>query len=197
MERSYEEFSQINITTLKSLAFDELHRMLNDVGMGKYKVFEHKLIAICLCQGVAQHIVETRSYEKFDYTCLIPQNEIEERSFKVDSNGAVLSGIKDIDVWFFFEEDENVKIPDIKNMRKTINFNFPGIGEKKVDFLKKAIGKVEDGFSPLTPKESIIKYITTRNTSTAKHLKRKSIIGLYPEGIDGQVLWAVKREKQA
>jgi hypothetical protein len=146
---------------------------------------------------VAQHFVENQSIKEYDYIDYVDSNEIEQKGYKICNDGQVLSGIKDVDIWFFFEEDKNVKIPDIKNMKKTIVEDLPEIGRKKIDFMKKAVGKKSDGFDSSMPKESVIKYITARGTGTSKHLKRKSIIGLYPEYISGEILWAVKRVKKA
>lgn len=146
---------------------------------------------------MAQHFVENQSIKEYDYIDYVDSNEIEQKGYKICNDGQVLSGIKDVDIWFFFEEDKNVKIPDIKNMKKTIVEDLPEIGRKKIDFMKKAVGKKSDGFDSSMPKESVIKYITARGTGTSKHLKRKSIIGLYPEYISGEILWAVKRVKKA
>ncbi len=193
--RTYEIIKRENIEQFISLSFSELERLYETVAEGKYEVFRNKLIAICLCQGVAQHIVESGFKGEYNDIIHVEKDEIEEKGFVTTSSGKVLSGIRDIDIWFFFEESEKVKMPHIRNMLKSIDMDLLGLGNRKIDFLKKAVGKRIDGFTIELPKESVIKYITTKGTSTANHLKRKSVVGLYPKAIEGEVLWSVKRIK--
>ena len=127
------------------------------IGQGKYSIYKEKLVAICLCQGAAKHYV----YQK--------------------------NGVEDIDIWFFFEEDENVKIPHIGNMRKLIWATLTKLGTKPFDFLKKMIPLdfvVENDKS-----KTIHNYLERCKTRTAEILSEKPIVGLYPDEVFGKVLW--------
>jgi hypothetical protein len=155
--RTYEKLTKEDLKEIEQYAKEELKRFLNKE---KYKVYENKLIAICLCQGAAQHFVNGKT------------------------------GIKDIDVWFFFEEDKDVKIPNFKNMRKSVSKKFTNIGEKRIDFLKKAIKEDIINKSESEKPEDILKsYLQNGNTSTSKHLAKKSVIGLFPTEIFGKIIW--------
>ena len=160
--RTYEKLTIEDLKEIEQYAKEELKRFLNEVGnpKGKYRVYENKLIAICLCQGAAQHFVDGKT------------------------------GIKDIDVWFFFKEDKNVKIPDIKNMRYSVHKKFTNIGDKSIDFLKKAIKQDIINKSESVKPEDILKsYLQNGNTSTSKYLASKSVVGLFPPEILGKIIW--------
>jgi hypothetical protein len=160
--RTYEKLTKEDLKEIEQYAKEELKRFLNEVGNpnGKYRVYENKLIAICLCQGAAQHFVDEKT------------------------------GIKDIDVWFFFKEDKKVKLPNRKNMRKLVSKKFTNIGNKSIDFLKKAIKQDIINKSENEKPEDILKsYLQNGNTSTSKYLAQKSVVGLFPPEILGKIIW--------
>jgi len=160
--RTCEKLTKEDLKEIEQYAKEELKRLFNEVGKpkGKYKVYENKLIAICLCQGAAQHFVDGKT------------------------------GIKDIDVWFFFEEDKDVKIPNFKNMRKSVSKKFTNIGEKRIDFLKKAIKEDIINKSESEKPEDILKsYLQNGHTSTSKLLAQKSVVGLFPPDIFEKIIW--------
>lgn len=155
--RTYEKLTKEDLKEIEQYAKEELKRFLNKE---KYKVYENKLIAICLCQGAAQHFVDGKT------------------------------GIKDIDVWFFFKEDKDVKIPNFKNMRKSVSKKFTNIGEKRIDFLKKAIKEDIINKSESEKPEDILKsYLQNGHTSSSKLLAQKSVVGLFPPDIFEKIIW--------
>lgn len=160
--RTYEKLGVSDLQEMKCHALKELSRFYVKVGKpaGKYKVYKHKLIAICLCQGAAQHFV----------------------------NGT--TGIKDLDIWFFFKEDANVKIPDIKNMRYSVDKLLKNLGVKRIDFLKKSIkASVLSNSKTQQPQDLLRAYLQHANTTTSKELAKKPVVGLYPEKIFGVIIW--------
>ena len=125
---------------------------------GKYAVYQSQLVAICLCQGAAKHYVDS------------------------------VTGVKDLDVWLFFEEHDTVKIPHRGNARKEIQANFKKLGPKRIDFMKKMI--------PLRfivkndAQKSLQNYLSLAVTSASAELSMKPVIGLSPSAIFGRVLWS-------
>jgi len=125
---------------------------------GKYAVYENQLVAICLCQGAAKHYVDS------------------------------VTGVKDIDVWLFFEEHNTVKIPHRGNARKVVQANLKKLGPKRIDFMKKMI--------PLRyivqndAQKSFQNYLSLAVTSTSAELSMKPVVGLSPSTIFGRVLWS-------
>ncbi|MEO2068536.1 MAG: hypothetical protein ABGX27_03400 [Desulfurobacteriaceae bacterium] len=191
-ERIWKPITKKHLEILKEEALNELNRFINEVGKGKYSVYEDKLVAICLCQGVAQHFFELWLMEKEpeDIVIEVTQEEIKAKSLKI-KNKLVLSGIKDIDIWLFFEEHPKIKIPHRRNMRKSVVLELPDLGRRRIDFMKKMI-PIAITKDATTKEETIRKYLTLE-TNTAKFLRKKSIIGLYPPKLFGKPIWKVKR----
>ncbi len=117
----------------------------------KYSVYRDKLIAIALCQGAALHFIDKKN------------------------------GVKDIDVWFFFEEDEKVKIPHRNNMLKSYCIECPNFGVKRIDCLKKMISLTIIGMAgSKDPLQVLRTYLKHAGTQTAYFLSQKPCIILYP-----------------
>ncbi len=204
MKRSHEPLSEDNLKEVEKHALKELDRFLNQAGnpKGKFKVYENKLIAICLCQGAGQHYADLKNYDSFDNEIIVSEDEIQKLNQKaegvfVDEFGNVKSGIKDIDVWFFFEEVKKIKTP---RRGKSLKENFTDIGRMRIDFFKKGIKKevfTKDKGLDITEKiKAYIRYhVKPKYTPppSAWYLSRKSIVGLYPAKIFGKVIWKVKR----
>ena len=130
-----------DLLEMQKYALEELQRFLFEMGkpIGKYSVYKDKLIAICLCQGAAQHYVDTLNIYEFDKIIPIENKEIQARKLRINKYGKVLFGINDIDIWYFFEEDDVIKIPNRRNCKKTTNKLFTNLGERRIDFMKKAL----------------------------------------------------------
>jgi len=116
------------------------------------------------------------------------------KGYKVDKTNRVLSGVKDIDVWFFFKENKSVKISDARNCRKSTNIALTHLGLRRFDFLKKSIkNEIMNKAVKKEPKDIISSYLINDNNDTPSSLALKSIVGLYPETIFNSVIWKVKR----
>ena len=121
----------------------------------KYREPYHDaLIGICLCQGAASHYL----------------------------NPTV--GIKDYDIWFFYLEKGNPRVP--YRARKKLENGYKG---KRIDFLRRGIPKyILDKF-PNDPGETILNYLLEKNTKAKRMLLKKAVIGLFPDEILGKVIW--------
>lgn len=162
MPRTYIGITPEDLEEIKQYALEELNRFLHECGSpaGKYKVYKGKLVAICLCQGVAAHFVDGKT------------------------------GINDVDVWFFFQENEDVKIPNIKNMRYSKELKFERLGEKRIDFLKKAIRRnIFEVSKSSEPTDVLNAFLRSANTASSRELAKKPVIGLYPTSIFASIIW--------
>ena len=191
MNRTFQRLSSNDLEKIREYALEELERFLTYAGdhQGKYHRYENRLIAICLGQGAAQHFVDLQELSAFDNEVKVGKEKINEKGHKIDSNGKVISGIKDIDVWFFFEQDDDLKIPDIKNCRNSIQKDFGNLGVRSIDFLKKGIIRKD------SPTETVRSYLKGNNRSgnTWRYLAQKSLVGLEPASLFEEILWATKR----
>src|SRR5439155_25631755 len=125
-------------------------------GNGKYAVYQERLIAVCLCQGAAKHFLDQQT------------------------------GVKDIDIWFFFEEHDLVRISNFRNARKSLVLALPRFGTKRIDIMKKSVPQrlcIREG------REGTIRnYLDNANTEASTRLSEKPVIGLYPQDIFGRIL---------
>src|SRR3989442_12478075 len=126
MSRIFQSLSRSDLEELREHALTELDRFLTRAGdpAGKFRRYEHRLIAICLGQGTAQHFVDLQAPSVFDNEVVVSSEKIAAKSHKVLPSGQVISGIKDIDVWFFFEHDDAVPIPNVRHCRKSVTTRF-------------------------------------------------------------------------
>ena len=150
---------------------------------GKYAIYRDRLLIVCLAQGAAQHFAETQQDWHPNHDVEIGQEKIEAKGFKVTSEGLVLSGVKDLDVIFFFKEETSCPIPNIRHCRFSRNHTFPTFGERRVDWMKKAVSL------------SILSEIDERNLVSVVHaylhktkhgrqyLLKKALVGLWPDAI--------------
>lgn len=201
MKRVHKQLTEQHLAIIKESALEELSRFYHSVGTppGKYRIYKDKLIGICICQGGAQHYLDYFDLKDFDHTAYISQKEIQTLNEKAEGvivtpEGIVKSGIKDIDVWFFFRPDKNVPIPHKRNMCKTIKLELPGIGLFIIDFLKKMVKdetilKADNDNSA----SIILSYLNNEKTSTAREIRRKSVVMLYPDDLLGKPIWKVRR----
>lgn len=197
MDRNFKQLTYHNLKEIRDYALDELERFLYS-NQGKYEVYENNLIAICLCQGSAQHYLDTLNSDLYDVKVLIDETEIINLERKMKGirfeNGQVKNGIRDIDVWLFFAEDNTIKIPHINNNRITTIEYLSNIGKIQFDFMKKTINrKVINKSEVIESKEIIKSYLMNARTESSKFLSQKSIIGLYPPEIFAKPIWKVKR----
>jgi hypothetical protein len=185
MERS-------DLEEIRRLSLTELDRFLNLAGNppGKYLRYGERLIAICLAQGAAQHFIDTRVGQDFDREVAVGPQEVLEKGLRVLSNGQVISGVKDIDVWFFFQQLPGCPIASMRHCRKYISNSVGKLGERSIDFMKKGISAdlVEHGDARGTVRAYL------RGTEHGRrYLSKKSIVGLYPDAVFAEPFWRVKR----
>lgn len=57
-DRLYIKLGVDDLREMKDYGLNELDRFLHEIASGKYRAYESRLIAICLCQGAAQHFVD-------------------------------------------------------------------------------------------------------------------------------------------
>lgn len=199
MGRVFDRFSLNDLHAIQKYSLIELERFYNKAGNppGKFKILENELIAICLCQGVAQHYIESLNTNKFNKTVLVSDKEIQEKGYKINKYYHVLSGVRDIDIWFFFKECNFVKIPDIRNCRKSINVEFTHFGIRKLDFLKKTIkNQIIKKAVDNEPHNIIKSYLMNDTNKTPNFLSLKSVVGLYPDYLYNKLIWKVNRIKE-
>lgn len=114
----------------------------------RYTVYADRLVLIALCQGAAQHYY----------------------------GGG--NGVKDVDLWLFFEEHPVVRIPHIANCRRSISVTFPALGVRRVDLMKKMIPA--NFVVPGDPLMTVKSYLTGSQNTTPVYLSQKPVVGLYP-----------------
>lgn len=193
--RSFQEIGTVDLAELSIYSKLELHRFLNHAGnpVGKFKVYENRLVGICLCQGAAQHYVDMSNEDKFDNEIYLDEKEVKEKGYMVSPGGRIISGIKDIDVYFFFAAHGHVSIPNIRHCRKSIIAKFSNIGEYRIDFMKKGISKeIVNEIKGGNPINVILQYLKHTHHGQA-YLLKQSVVGLYPDEIFGRIIWKTKR----
>ena len=172
-----------------------MDRFLNAAGTppGKYSRYADRLIAICLAQGTAQHLVDhLNDSSAFDNEVFVSQTEIRDKGFRVLPNGRVIYGIKDIDVFFFFREDENLPLPNNRHLRKSVVADLRALGERRLDFMKKGISesilvKATGGHT-----HELARAYLRESLHGRRYLSKKSLIGLYPETVFCLPIWRTK-----
>lgn len=197
MGRVFEKLTIKNLEEIRNYALAELEKFLYTEPC-KYEVYEKHLIAICLCQGAAQHYVDGLDINEFDNIFKVGESEITKLNDKMEGikfdRGNLRTGIHDIDVWMFFKEDDTIKIPHRGNKKSTIEASLSGLGSLSFDFMKKTISeKVINQSSSLSPKDILESYLNNAETDSSEFLSQKSIVGLYPLEIFAEPIWRVKR----
>lgn len=160
--RLYDTLGEAHLQLIQNYAEEELRRFLLLSGnpVGRYAIYKDRLVAICLCQGAALHFIDGTT------------------------------GVKDIDVWFFFRDDDRQHIRNVGNMRYSINAKVGSFGLRKLDFLKKGISKkVTEQLDSDDPADVVTAYLLHAGTDSANWLRQKAVVGLYPKSIFGQVIW--------
>lgn len=124
--------------------------------------FRDRLFALCLAQGAADHLLDGRT------------------------------GVRDFDVWCFFRARPDLRFPH--RARWTADFgpsrfgrppDLPGrFAGRKVDLLGRAVAWEGPGREG----EAVALWLAGGSAS-AGHLRRKSVVGLWPEALFGRVFW--------
>lgn len=137
----------------------------------RWAPYQTRVVALALCQGAACHYLDGRT------------------------------GIKDFDVWFFFAEVPNCPFPHRWRLQRDFGVSrfghtpgFRGVG-RRVDVLGRSL--------PIPPEadavETLRAYFETGRTVSARKLREKAAIVLYPSHYWRAVVWrgCVPREPSA
>ena len=195
MTRVYTRLTRNDLIQMRDFALEELDRFLYSAGspLGKFQKYSKRLIAICLCQGAAQHYLQNLSSHSYHKIVCIEDAAIRQKGYRLDRQGNVLAGIKDIDIWFFFYEHPKLPIPHVKNCKKSTHKSFYKLGNRTIDFMKKTIAKKVVASAISNHSADIIRaYLQNVNTQTSDCLARASIVGLYPNILLGRPIWNVQ-----
>jgi len=101
------------------------------------------------------------------------------------------NGVKDFDVWFFYPRFERQLpyrrrgIVDYGKSKFGVHPNDKGFKGRRIDVLMRS----DSYFNSGPPEKCLINYFESRATITAKMLSQKAMIGLWPKGLFGKVLW--------
>jgi len=187
-------FEPLGLDVLREIldcAIRELDRFLMLAGRppGKFKVYGDRLITISLCQGSAQHFVDLQGRSDFDNIVLVTQRELDEKGYRVTPTGRIVNGVNDIDVCLFFQQLASVPIPNRNHCIKSATGRFSGLGERRLDFLKKGVSREVIGSAGSSEPTEVIRSYMRNTPHGRQHLSRKSVIGLYPARVFGKVLW--------
>ncbi|CAA9476350.1 MAG: hypothetical protein AVDCRST_MAG05-960 [uncultured Rubrobacteraceae bacterium] len=184
-----------DLQEVRRLALSEMERILYAAGSppGKYSLYADRLVAICLAQGAAPHLVELDAAGAYDNEVRVDEAEVRDKGLRVLPDGRVLSGVKDLDVVFFFREDGRLPLPTNRHLRKSVVAELPTLGRRRLDFMKKG---VPEGMPAQTggdrPRDVVRAYLR-RSRHGSLYLSRKSVIGLHPPGIFDERIWATRR----
>ena len=192
MSRTFRKINERDLREILRLALAEFKRFLR-ISSGKYQAYGHRLIAVCLAQGAAQHFVDMQHLSRFDADVVVSKRESREKGLRVLRSGRVISGVKDIDVWFFFRDYKTVRIPVMRHCRKSVLAPLGLFGNCRFDFIKKTIPDHVVRATQRPSSNSLVRMYLLLTIHGGKYLSKKSLIGLYPRTIFGKPLWAVRR----
>lgn len=199
MTRTFQGLDLADLQDIRYLALSELDRFLIAAGTpaGKYRRYAYRLVGICLAPGAAQHYVDSQNLDEFDNEVYVGPTKISDKGFLVHSNGRVIGGVKDIDVWFFFLQDETLPIPNRRHVKKSLEVRLEALGKRRLDFMKKGISRhVLAETSSKYPREIIRTYL--RETEHGRNcLSKRSLVGLHPDMLFSQPLWRTRRLSSA
>jgi hypothetical protein len=184
-------FAPLELGDLRNLcphAAEETRRFCDHVALGKYSRYHDRLLAVVVVQGAAQHFVDTRPELKADHHIEVDRKTIEEKGQIVTDDGRVISGVKDLDIAILFDAIPDVPIPPRNHCLKAVWVTLPGLGERKLDLMKKSVVTIGAKDSA-----GIVRSYLQNTPHGTKFLSKKSVLGLYPEPIFGQPLWVSRR----
>ena len=161
---SERSFESLNIDDLRRLSELAL-RDLNHLFTRKQETgerYKNRLMLICLCQGAAEHFIR-------------PEN-----------------GIKDFDVWAFFEGHPEKPFPyrrrgeaDFSCSRFGRHPNDFGFEGRRVDILGRSIQRL----SHQTPVKAVQNWVHNRNSKSSCHIAQNPVIVIHPEDCIGLEIW--------
>ena len=192
-ERRFDRVDQVDLEEFRAHAVEELERFLTKAGTppGKFHVYRNRLILMCLAQGTAQHIIDLEPAFQPDQEIELPTGVVREKGHRVSSDGQVVAGIKDIDIFMFFTEETSCRIPDRRHCRKSTVVHLTRLGLRRFDFMKKGIP--ESPQHVVANPEAVLRRYLTSTEHGRSHLAKESVVGLHPDEIFAKPLWIVRR----
>ena len=162
-DRSYRRISRHDLARLSDIARADLASLFRRRS-ATGQCYRNRLIAIALCQGSALHYVDRKN------------------------------GVKDFDVWTFFRAHPKRPFPYRRNA--SADFGSPKFGRspgcehyvgRRVDLLGRSLATSRD-----SPVEVLRHYLAEARTVTAKELRKKAVVLLYPPELIGTVVWPLQ-----
>ena len=165
--RSYEKITHDDLRKLLKITKNDFNDLCKRIP--KYKKL--KLLAICLCQGGAQHYVDGKN------------------------------GIRDFDTYLFFDNNCSVQFPprrrgyhDFGVSKFGRTYFRPGhiqpkherIKGRSIDVMGRSIEVIDDDY-----KKSIQKWLGEAKSETPYLLSKKAVVVLEPEEDLGEVIWTM------
>lgn len=160
-ERTFEQLTKADLDRLASIALDDLQDLFTrrrDTG----KLYQDRLLMLCLCQGGAKHFVRQ------DH------------------------GIRDLDVWAFFSEHPSRPFPYRRRGKRDFGPSHlgshpddEGFEGRRIDIIGRSIESNPDELA----QDSVLRWLRQRRTESAKRISERPVIVLYPESDRGNVIW--------
>ena len=127
------------------------------------KLYENRIICIALCQGAALHFLDEKN------------------------------GVKDFDVWTFYSEHSEAPFPYRRMGHKDFGISkfgcHPLDAEKFTGRCVDLIGRSLNVSQTTDPIKTLKTYLENPATKSAKELRKKAVVLLYPENLFGRVVW--------
>lgn len=160
-ERSFEPIDLGHLRRLARLALADLESLFSR-RPATGDLYRDRLLALCLCQGAAEHFVRGRH------------------------------GVKDLDVWAFFSEHPARPFPARRRGRQDFGPSSlgrhpadRGYTGRRVDVLGRSIPCRPDEL----PEECIRRWLHEGRTESAGLVSQRPVVGLYPAALFGRILW--------
>jgi hypothetical protein len=161
-KRSQKRISGADLERLAELALtdlDDLFERLPETG----RLYGDRLFAIALCQGAALHYVDGKN------------------------------GINDFDVWSFFSAAPRRPFPYRRIARRDFGSDKFGQSTKSpAEFVGKRVDLIgrslEVGPDP-DPVQTLVEYLRSGRTDSARMLAEKAVVMLCPDSLRGTVVW--------
>tara|TARA_B100000614_G_C14364375_1_gene418573 strand:- start:63 stop:599 length:537 start_codon:yes stop_codon:yes gene_type:complete len=160
-ERSFEHLRDEHLHMLADKALKDLEELFTrrpETG----ELYAQRLLAICLCQGAAEHFVRG------------------------------LHGIKDLDAWAFFRRHPARRFPprrrstvDFGPSELGRNPYDAGYAGRRVDVMGRSIA-VADGQNAT---DAIRSWLIGRRTLSARHIAQRPVVVIHPATEAGLVIW--------
>ena len=159
--RSFEPLDSADLRHLAELAAEDLKQLFvrhPDTG----RLYQDRLLMLCLCQGGAEHFVRQKN------------------------------GVKDLDVWAFFSEHPARPFPyrrrGIRDFGPSRHGRHPddeGFMGRRVDIIGRSIKCGADQ----SAQDCIRGWLGGGKTDSAKLIAMRPVVAVYPENERGNVIW--------